>query len=186
MKKTKTNCMVGIALMSAVVVVLQLLGSFIHLGPVSITLVLVPIVVGAAVYGPSVGAILGGVFGIVVLLQPDTVFFHNITVLGTIVTVMAKGVTAGWLAGIVYRALSGINQWLGVIVAAVVCPVVNTGIFFLGCRLFFWEGLAAAGVGDVLMYVITVMIGFNFLAELGANMICAPIILRTLRALKRI
>lgn len=178
--------MVGIALLSAVVVVLQLLGSFIHFGPVSISLVLIPIVIGAATYGPVAGAVLGGVFSVVVLLQPDTVFFHNITVPGTILTVMVKGTIAGYLSGISFKALAGKNQWLAVIVSAVVCPVVNTAIFFLGCRLFFWDAMAQLGNGNAFVYVVTVMIGFNFLAELAVNMICSPVILRILRATSKV
>ena len=58
--------MVGIAVLAALVVVLQLLSSVIKIGTVSITLTLIPIVVGAAFYGPGAGAILGTVFGLVV------------------------------------------------------------------------------------------------------------------------
>ncbi len=186
MNKSKVNKLVGIALMSAIVVVLQHLGSFIRFGPVSISLVLIPIVVGAATYGSAAGAILGGVFSVVVLLQADTVFFHNITVIGTVLTVMVKGTAAGYLSGLVFKALSGYNRWLAVIVSAVVCPVVNTGIFFLGCRLFFWDAMTELGSGNALLYVVTVMIGFNFLAELAANVICSPVILRILRAASKV
>ena len=94
--------MVGIAILIALVVILQLLGQFIRFGPASITLVLLPIVVGAAVYGPSAGAILGLAFSVVVLLQPDTAFFYGMSVLGTVVTVIAKGILSGWLAGLTY------------------------------------------------------------------------------------
>ena len=62
MRNEKIKKMVGIALLMAVVVVLQLLGSFIKLGPVEVSLVLLPIVIGAAVYGPTAGAILGATF----------------------------------------------------------------------------------------------------------------------------
>ena len=62
MSNSKVKRMVGIAVLMAVVVVLQLLGQFIRFGPVSISLVLLPIVVGAAVYGPGAGAILGATF----------------------------------------------------------------------------------------------------------------------------
>lgn len=178
--------MVGIAILTAIVVVLQHLGSFIHFGPVSISLVLIPIVVGAATYGPSAGAILGGVFGVVVLLQPDTAFFHSITVAGTILTVMIKGTMAGYLSGLSFLYLRKYNHWLAVIVSAVVCPVVNTTIFFLGCRLFFWEALAQLGDGNAFAYVVTVMIGFNFLAELTANVICSPVILRIIRGANKV
>lgn len=173
--------MVGIALMSAIVVVLQYLGSFIRFGPVSISLVLIPIVVGAAMYGPSAGAVLGGVFGIVVLTQPDTAGFFAISVFGTVLTVMAKGILAGWFSGLVYRSCAETHRTLGVILAAVTCPVVNTGLFALGSRLFFWDYISELG-GAVFLF--TVMIGFNFFAELGANMICSPVILRILHASK--
>lgn len=179
MKNTKIKQMVGIAIMSAIVVVLQLLGSFIHFGPVSISLVLIPIVVGAAMYGPTAGAILGGVFGVVVLLQPDTAWFYSLSFFGTVITVMVKGILSGWLAGLTYRAAAGKNMWLAVAFAAVVCPIVNTGIFALGCFLFFWDGLSALGG---VTYLFTVMIGFNFLAEFVTNVICSPVIVRVLRA----
>jgi len=185
LKKESIKQMVGISLLSAIVVVLQLLGSFIHFGPVSISLVLIPIVVGAAVYGPTAGAVLGGMFSIVVLLQPDTVFFHNITVIGTIVTVMVKGTLSGWLSGAVYRLLAKRNEWVAVFLAAVVCPIVNTGIFALGCRLFFWDALMILGGGDAVTFLFTGMIGINFIAEFVTNVVCAPVILRVLKAIKR-
>lgn len=174
----------GIAMLIAIVVVLQLLGQFIKFGPVSISLVLLPIVVGAAMYGPGAGAVLGAAFSIVVLLQPDTAFFYGISAFGTIVTVLVKGTLAGYLSGLVYRALEGKNKILAVILAAIVCPVVNTGIFFLGCWLFFWSAMAELGSGDAFTFVLEVMIGFNFVAEFAANVVCAPVILRIMQAVK--
>ena len=184
MNNNKIKRMVGIAILSAIVVVLQLLGSFIKIGPVSICLVLVPIVVGAATYGPAAGAILGGVFSIVVLCQPDTNAFYQVSVLGTVLTVVVKGVLSGYLAGLTFQLASKKNVWLGVILAAIVAPVINTGIFFIGCRVFFWNTLASWGQGNALNYMLTVMIGFNFLAELGTNVVCSPIICRFLKAAK--
>lgn len=184
MKKTKIRRMVGVAILSAIVVVLQSAGSFIRFGSVPVSLVLIPIVVGAAMYGPGAGAILGGVFSIVVLLLPDTAFFYGISFYGTVITVLAKGILAGWLSGLTYRALSSKNEWFAVGLAALVCPVVNTGLFALGSRLFFWHAYAEMGGGDAMMILMTVMIGFNFFAELAANLICAPVILRVLRAVR--
>lgn len=175
----------GVAMLAALVAVLQLLGQFIKFGPVSISLVLIPIVVGAALYGPAAGAILGGVFSVVVLLQPDTAFFYGISVFGTIVTVLVKGCLAGFLSGLCYRALAKKNPVVGVFVAAALCPIVNTGIFFLGCRLFFWNAMAELGGGNAFMFVITTMIGFNFIAELAANIICAPVIMRIIKIVKK-
>lgn len=184
MSNSKVKRMVGIAMLMAVVVVLQLLGQFIKFGPVSISLVLLPIVVGAAVYGPMAGAILGATFGIVVLMQPDTAFFYGLNTFGTIVTVLVKGMLAGWLSGLAYKLLSHKSTLLAVAVAAIICPLVNTGIFFLGCRVFFWEGLAATGIDNVAIYVLTVFIGFNFIAELAVNVLCCPIAVTLLRVLR--
>ena len=110
---------------------------------------------------------------------PVCAAFFGISVLGTVLTVMGKGILAGWLSGLAYRALSAKNQTLGVILAAITCPVVNTGLFALGSRVFFWDYISSMG-GAVFLF--TVMIGFNFFAELAANVICAPVILRILHA----
>ncbi len=186
MKKVNIIKMVGISIMTAVVVVLQMLGSFIKIGPVEISLVLIPIVVGSAMYGARAGAFLGAVFGVVVIFQPGTVFFHDITVFGTVATVLVKGTLAGWAAGTVYKLVSKKSEMLGVILGAMICPFVNTGIFALCCRLFFWEKLLELGNGDAVMYLLTVMIGVNFLAEFATNLLCSPAIVRILHAVRKI
>ena len=71
MARANTKQVVGLGLITAIVIVLQFLGSFIKLGPFSVSLVLIPIVVGAALYGAKAGAWLGFVFGIVVLISGD-------------------------------------------------------------------------------------------------------------------
>ena len=54
--KTKTQKVVGMGLFTAIIVALQMLASAIKFGPFSITLVLAPIVIGAALYGIGAGA----------------------------------------------------------------------------------------------------------------------------------
>lgn len=186
MNSNKTRKMVGVAILSAIVVILQLLGQFIKLGPmVSVSLVLIPIAVGAAMYGPSAGAFLGAVFSIVVLLQPDTVFFYGISFFGTVLTVMVKGTMAGLLSGLVFQAFCRKNEWIAAVLAAMVCPLVNTGIFALGSRLFFWDALAEMGNGDAMFALLTIMIGFNFIAEFAVNLVCSPVIVRILHAIRK-
>ena len=185
MKTSKIQRMVGIAILAAIVVVLQSVGSFIRFGSVTVSLVLIPIVVGAAMYGPGAGAVLGGAFAIAVLLLPDTTFFYGISFFGTVITVLAKGILAGWLSGLTFHVLRKKNEWLAVGLAAAVCPIVNTGLFSLGSRLFFWDAFAEMGDGNAMMVLLTVMIGFNFFAEFAANVICAPVIVRILHATRR-
>ena len=184
MMRSKIHRMAGIGILSAIVVILQLLGSFIRFGPVSVTLVLIPIVVGAAMYGPASGAFLGTVFSIVVLTQPDTAFFYGVSFFGTVLTVLVKGSMAGLVSGLTYRLVARKHQLLGVLMAAMVCPLVNTGLFALGSRLFFWDALAELGGGNAAAFLFTVMIGFNFVAEFITNLVCAPVILRILHAVR--
>ena len=178
----KTRRLVGLALFSAIVVVLQLLGSFIRFGIFSISLVLVPIVVGAALYGAAGGAWLGFVFGMAVLLSGDAGAFLAVNVPGTIITVLVKGCAAGFLAGLVYKLLEKLNQTAAVAVSAVLCPIVNTGIFLVGCLLFFMPTIRMwAGGEEVGRYMILGLVGVNFLVELAVNVLLCPTIVRLIR-----
>lgn len=187
-KHMNTRTLTGLALFTAIVVVLQILGSFIHFGPFSISLVLVPIVVGAALYGWGAGAWLGFVFSFVVLLN-DSAAFLAVNAPATVLVVLVKGIAAGTCAGLVYKALAKINEWLAVIVAAIVCPVVNTGLFVLGCELFFMPTISgwaeAAGFPSAGNFLIYGMIGANFLVELAINVVLSPVILRLIKIGKK-
>ncbi len=184
-KPMETRKLTGIAVFTAIVVVLQLMGAFIRFGPFSISLVLIPIVVGAALYGPGAGAWLGFVFGAVVLLSGDAGPFLAVNVLGTIVTVLAKGALAGLAAGLVFRAFQERRSMLAVTLSAIVCPVVNTGVFLLGCLIFFLPTITAwgeaAGFASVGRYMILGLVGGNFLFELLFNVVLSPVIVRLIR-----
>lgn len=179
--KKSTEILVMGAILTALVIVLQLMGAFIRFGMFSISLVLIPIVIGAATCGPKVSAWLGGVFGVVVLLSGDAAAFLAIDVFGTIVTVLVKGIACGLAAGLVYKLLEKYNRYVAVVVAAIACPVVNTGVFLLGCLVFFMETVTEwAGGSNVGAYMITGLVGFNFLFELGTNMVLSPVVVRLL------
>ena len=181
-RKVQTQKLVLGAILTALVIILQFLGSFIHFGPFSISLVLIPIVIGAATCGYTIGAWLGLVFGIVVLISGDATAFLAIDVFGTFVTVLLKGTLCGLAAGLVYKLLEKHNRYIAVVAAAIVCPLVNTGIFLLGCNVFFLNEITAwglkAGFENVAGYMFLGLIGANFLFELGANIILSPIIVR--------
>jgi len=219
---SKVKQIVGIGLFTALVLVLQFLGGSIRFGMFSISLVLVPIVVGAAVYGWQAGAFLGFSFGVAVLLSGDAGTFLAVDVIGTILTVLVKGTAAGLASGLVYKFvlkllnkqsqnkiqymkrhhalgeccetgvynyISRNNRYYAVIFSAVVCPVVNTGIFLLGCRLFFMDTVtewgAAAGFENVASYMFIGLAGTNFLIELGTNILLAPVITRLIGYAKK-
>lgn len=186
-KKFSTRKLTGLAILTALVVILQFLpikGPFFL-----ITLTLIPIVIGSALYGAFAGAWLGFIFGVTVLLSGDAAAFLTINIPGTIATVLVKGTLAGLAAGLVYKLASKVNRYFGVICSALVAPVVNTGIFLLGCRLFFMDTVngwaAASGYENVGAYMILSLVGINFLIELGVDLVCSPVILRLINIRKK-
>ena len=178
------------AMLTALVVVLQLVGSVIKFGPFSISLVLIPIVIGAATCGPYIGAWLGLAFGVTVLLSGDAAFFLQFNAPATILVVLVKGIACGFLAGLSYRALERFNRYGAVLVSAVICPLVNTGVFLVGCFLFFEEAVAAlaAGAGftgSTTAFMFVGLAGFNFLFEMGFNLVLSPVVVRLLNIRKK-
>lgn len=189
MASSKTQRLTGLALFTGMIVVLQLIGTFIKFGPFSITLTLIPIVVGAAIYGPKAGTYLGGVFGVVVLIacilgwDVGGSILWNAQPLLTALLCIVKGALAGFVAGKVYGPISRKNATAGTVVAAIACPVVNTGIFLFGLFFLFHDILVSWAAGtDIFIYILTGLVGINFVLEVAINMIVSPVIVRVINA----
>lgn len=184
----KTMTLVGMAMLTAIVVVLQAMAIGIHFGPFAITLTLIPIIVGAALYGWWAGAWLGFVFGMVVLFT-DAAAFWVVSPIGTIITCLLKGMLAGAVAGLLYKALEAKNKIVAVLAAAVTTPIVNTGVFLLGCYLFFYETVSAWGQGlgfaNTTAYLIFGMVGLNFIVEAAINIALSSAVVGLIKVLKR-
>lgn len=185
----KTKVVVGLGVLTAIVIILQIISSLIKFGAFTITLALAPIVVGAALYGWWAGAWLGFVFGVVVLLGSDTIAFLQVNTPGTILTVIMKGACAGIVAGIVYALLSKKNRLVAVILAGIATPVVNTGLFLLGCVLFFMskinEWAVGSGYPSAGKYMIFGMVGANFIIELVVNLSLSATIVQIIGIAKK-
>jgi len=178
-----------LALLTAMVAVLAYFGGFIKIGGLaSISLTLIPVVIGAALCGPWAGAWLGGVSGAIFFMTADAAFWFGLSIPGTIITVMVKGILAGFCAGLVYKLLERFNRYLAVLVSAIVCPVVNTGIFLIGCLVFFLDTVKGGAIAEGLSvggYLILFFVGLNFVFELLANIILSPAILRIINIKKK-
>lgn len=191
--KQKIIRMVEIALMFALVVVLQVVSAVMpKLGPVSITLTLVPVVVGAILFGTSGGAVLGFAFGLIVLincitgLDPGGSILWNANPFFCALICLVKGIAAGVAPALIYRLVRGKKDSVGngrkyvsALASALIAPTVNTGLFVLGMFLLFKDTLYAwAGGTDVATYVIVGLAGVNFLVELAINVVLSPAIVR--------
>ena len=178
-----------LAVLLALVVILQLWGSTIPVGAAGLNLsfVLVPVTLGAIMLGPVAGIILGFVFGFVVLMTGVTganfftAYVLNDSPFFTVVTVLLKGMVAGGVAGLLYNLIKKKNTYVAVFVASAVVPILNTGIFILGALCM--SGSLKTFVSDYMpdfsgrniMYIIIVgLVTVNFFIELAINLICAP------------
>ena len=177
-----------LAILTAIVIAFQFLGAFIHIGPTSISLVLIPIVIGAVLTGPKGGAFLGFVFGAMTYIAGVSGTDYFTTVLfqaqpiATAVICLGKGICAGLCAGLIYRALAKKNAFSASVAAAAVAPIVNTGLFILGGLLLVNGTLSAnlanfgAGGQTVVYFLIIGCAGLNFIAEFLVNLVVSPAI----------
>lgn len=184
----KIKRMTGIAMLSAIIVILQLISNYVTIGPVSITLSLIPIVIGAILYGPCAGAFLGIVNGFIVIFAPSTLsLFMPFNPWATVILCLLKMGAAGFVSGWIFRGLRKKNFPLSVILASVSVPLINTGLFALGTMAFFMplvEQFAGEGV-NVYQYLFLTFIGFNFIIELIVNSALSPALLYVVRIFAR-
>lgn len=190
----KTKQLVGMSLLIAIVAVLQLFAGSIKVGATAFSLVLVPIVVGAIVYGPTAGGVLGGVFGVIVLYggiagtDAFTFALWSASPFWTAVTCLGKGIGCGVVAGLVFRLLQKKNQRLACVVSAMSAPVVNTGVFALTCSTVLRQALQqlwGVNAGEVISILFLTIIGVNFLVEFALNTIFSTAIARIVQAATR-
>ncbi len=208
MKHSAIFHFVGLAMLTALVVVLQTVGGGITFGGFSITLVLIPVVIGSALFGAKDGAFLGGVFGLIVYINcangtdmgGNMVFAANPYLCALVC--IGKGILSGFVAGLMYRWIhgaltkrqdgssngtnGGVGSYLAVLAAAIIAPIVNTGTFILGMLLFFKDTLDSwAGGTPIVSYVIFGLTGVNFLIELGVNILLAPAITTIINVIRK-
>lgn len=190
----KTKVLVGMAIFTAIVVVLQVIATVLgRMGLTPPSLVLVPIVIGAAAYGNKAGAWLGFVFGLVVLVAGITgadlftAGMWNYNPFMTAVICLVKGAVAGFAAGFVFRKLQRVNQVFATVMAAIICPVLNTALFLIGASVCFKTYLETAysvEAGGFVSFLFLVLVGVNFLIELAINLVLSPVIVRVLKTRK--
>lgn len=197
MKNSKTTKLVELGIFVALVLVIQLLGGAVKVGPISISLVLIPIAVGGILLGPLCGAVLGLTFGVATVIggltgaDPFTATLLNSGAWGAVFTTLlclVKGTMAGFVSAFIYKLLAPKSKVAAVLLAAVAAPVVNTGLFILGA-LTVLNGLITQNFvvsgSNIIYFVFIVCAGVNFLIELAVNVIFTPAIRRILTAVRR-
>ena len=176
----------GMAVLLALVIVLQAFGGSIAIGAVQLNFTLIPIVLGAILYGPLVGAFLGFACGVVVLVQvvmgmsPFYVLIWTNDPIVTTLTCIVKTTVAGLVSGWLYKLLSGKNGLVAVFVASGIVPFINTALFIVGCLFMTGSVHVMAGEQNVLGFILVGLVTFNFFIELAVNLIVAPALHRVI------
>lgn len=193
MNKVDVKRMAGIALLMALVVVLQFVSGMLpSLGGFNLSLVLIPVIMGAAVFGPGAGAILGCTFGAIVFINcvtgadPGGAMVFQASPILCFLVVFGKGILAGFAAGYVYKWLKNKNGYVAMLCAAIVCPIVNTGVF-VACMMTVFKDVLSdwAGGGEIVAYVLTGIVLANFVPELIINVVFSPAGQRISQSIKK-
>ena len=175
-KNQSTFRLVQLALFTAII----LLMAFTPLGYIKtpgleITLLVVPVTVGAILFGPVSGAILGGVFGLTSFIQcfgmsPFGAVLLNINPVGTFIVTVITRILMGWLTGLAFQGFRKWKATKGISFEDPILPGLNTLLFMSAMMLFFYnteyiQGFAQSlGTGNVFAFVIA-FVGINGLIE---------------------
>lgn len=195
MKNKKIEKMVTLSLLIAIIIVLQMTSGMLPTlpGGAKLSFVLIPIVLGAAMYGPVSGAILGVVFGALAFYYSatgaDQVGFaiFSASPIGCFLICIGKSAIAGFASGLIYRLLAKLNAYVAMLAASIICPVLNTGIFMASVALFFRDTTFLAGENTyaTIISIFGVILLFNAIPELVINIVFSPAGQRIMRAVKK-
>lgn len=187
-----------VAVLVALVVVLQIFGGNIKIAGLSLNLALVPIALGAILFGPLLGSVLGFICGLIVLIygitgvEPFTFYLFSQSPFMTVVICLVKTTVAGAVSGWVYRLVEKKNRWVAVFIASALVPVVNTGLFAVGCFIIYdtilgyltEAGLDMTGL-SAFYVVFVVVITWNFFIELLTSLILSPAVATVTRVVEK-
>lgn len=193
-KNINTVYMVEMALLIAIILLMAFtpIGYIRTLG-LEITLIVVPVAVGAVTLGPAAGAVLGAVFGITSYIQcfgmsPFGAVLLSINPVYTFIVCVFSRVLMGWLTGWLYQVFlkSSLLKKVSVALANLCCPLMNT-LFFMGTlTLFFYQtdyiqGIAQGmGAGNPLIFIL-LFVGVNGLVEAVACFVAGSAISQALK-----
>ncbi|MBQ7948903.1 MAG: ECF transporter S component [Clostridia bacterium] len=169
-----------LAILLALVIVLQAFGGSFTIGAVTLNFTLIPLVLGAIVLGPWAGAFLGLAGGIVILIQviiAPSGFYYIIWTNSPLITTLiclVKTTVAGFVAGALFQWLEKKNRYVAIFVASGVVPVVNTALFVLGCLCMHNTIALMAEGANVLTFILVGLVTFNFFIEFAINLLVSP------------
>ena len=194
----RTIKLVQLALFTAIILIMAFTPiGYIRTPGLEITLLVVPVTVGAIVLGPVTGAILGGVFGVTSFIQCFGMSAFGATLLGinpigTFIVTMIPRILMGWLAGLIFSGVKKIDKTnnISYAIASLAGPLLNT-VFFMGALVLFFyqteyiQGFAnTLGTDNVFTFILA-FVGVNGLIEAAVCFVLGTAISKTLDVITR-
>ncbi|MBQ8238428.1 MAG: ECF transporter S component [Oscillospiraceae bacterium] len=179
-KKLNTKRMVLLSMLSGILLVMSFtpLG-YLNIGPLAISLNMIPVAIAAVALGPSGGAFLGATFGVTSCLQcvgiggsslMGTAMFEISPIL-TIIQRFVPRLMAGWLAGLSYQGLCRITgHGRASSITGFLAALLNTVLFTTALVLLFGntEYLRQMIGGQNIIVFMCTFVGVNAVVEMLA------------------
>lgn len=177
-----------LAVLVALLIVLQLFASAIPMFGVTLNFSLIPIVLGGIFFGAWGGGLLGLISGLLTFLvtavmgrEPSTAFLFQASPVILTLTCIGKTTVAGLVSGLLYRVIAKKSAIAASYVAAVTVAVLNTGLYLLGVVLMkdaASQFLGTEATASAVFVAVFTLIWLNFVLETVINVLFAPAISR--------
>lgn len=142
---SKTARLVQTGVLTAIILIMAFTPiGYIKVGALSISLITIPVAIGAIAISPAAGAFLGLVFGITSFIQcftgdPFGAALLSINAFFTFLVCIPTRTLAGYLTGIIYRLLKKPLKAAAFYISGLCMAVLNTAFFMSILVLFFWK-----------------------------------------------
>lgn len=144
---SKTLKLAQTGILIAIMLVLHFTGiGYIKISLIELTIMMIPVIIGAITTGPAAGALLGGVFGLTSFIQCFGTSAFGTLIFGinpilTAITCFIPRILTGFLVGLIFKALSKIDttKLLSFAVSSLCGALLNTILFMTCVIVFFWN-----------------------------------------------
>lgn len=185
---TTTGMMIGIILLMSFTPL-----GFLRTAGLEVSLITIPVAIGAMIIGPRAGLLLGTVFGLTSFYQCFGMSPFGAALLGinpflTFLVCVPTRALMGWLTGILFKGIEKLDRSKTVcfFIGGLIAAILNTLLFMGALMLFFWNTdyiqsiNASIGNLSIFAFVLT-FVGVNGLLEMPATCIVGGVVSKTLK-----
>ncbi|MCQ2787167.1 MAG: ECF transporter S component, partial [Bacilli bacterium] len=167
----------SLGLLAALCIIFTVISNYVQIGPVSINLSCIPIALAGMFFGPVYALLLGVINGSFILLAPSTIAFMDLSLGGTILTVLTKSAVAGFIGSFVFKLLKERHLNIAIVLCSALVPLLNTVFFILYSLAFF---------NEIFGSIISVFLAANFAIEFASCLVLVPTLYKIITSRQKI